>query len=198
MRHLLLASCLLLAASALPAPAAHAQILPSFGVTGGLNFGSLSDAATVDLEQTTGYHVGVFGDVGFGPIGLRAALLFVRAGNLTTAADVDDATVSFISIPVDFHYGLGLPLVNPYLLAGPEARLPLGDLADADARSIAVALNLGIGAEVSAFIGPKVFGELRYAFDVTGFFDDGFAGVAATANESVRVNLFYVRIGVGF
>jgi hypothetical protein len=195
MRHLLLVAVITLAATAVPV---QAQILPSFGVTGGLNFGSLSDAATVDLDQSTGYHVGVFGDVGFGPVGLRASILYVRAGSLSLpTAGSDNPTVSFVSIPIDLQYGLGLPLVNPYLLAGPEARLPVGDLADADARGVAVAINVGVGAEVSAFIGPKVFAELRYAFDVTGFFDDGVAGIPATSDESIQVNLFFFRVGVG-
>src|SRR5690606_38346642 len=40
---------LLAFAFAAPAPLAHAQLVPSFGVAGGLNFGCLSDAGTAGL-----------------------------------------------------------------------------------------------------------------------------------------------------
>jgi hypothetical protein len=191
--------CVLMAGATVTAPTAQAQLLPSFGLTGGLNFGSLSDAATVDLDESTGYHIGVFSDFGFGPVGVRGSLMYVRAGNLglPIVGGGGDAVVSFIALPVDLQYRAGTPLVNPYALFGPELRFPLGDLADADARSVAVALNLGVGASFGAFIGPTVFAELRYAFDVTGFFDDGVAGVPASVDDSVKLNIFYLRIGVG-
>lgn len=190
---------LLLCAATVTGPSAQAQLLPSVGLTGGLNFGSISDAATVDLDESTGYHIGLFSDLGFGPIGVRASLMYVRAGNLglPLVGGGGDAVVSFIALPLDLQYRAGTPLVNPYGLIGPELRFPLGDLADADARSVAMALNLGVGAQFGAIIGPSVFAELRYAFDVTGFFDDGVAGVPASMDDSVRLNMFYLRIGVG-
>jgi hypothetical protein len=56
------------------------------------------------------------------------------------------------------------------------------------------ALNVGVGAELSALIGPKVFAELRYAFDVSGVADGSF-GTASDAD--LKVNLFMIRLGVG-
>ncbi len=180
----------LLAALCAAAPLAHAQLIPSFGVAGGLNFGSLSDAGTADLDQSTGYHVGVFGDFGFGPLGARASILYVKAGDTE-----GDQSLSFVSVPVDFQYGLPLPLLRPYALLGPELRFATGDLADAEARSVNIAINAGIGAELSALVGPSVFAELRYALDVTGFFDDEAFGVQT--DDSFKVNTFYLRLGVG-
>ena len=191
MRSLRLA--LLALAVALTAPLAHAQLIPSFGVTGGLNFGSLSDAAGADLDQSTGYHIGVFGDFGFGPLATRASLLYVKAGEIEGLAD--DASISFIAIPLDLKFQFPSPVVRPYALIGPEARFATGDLADADARSVNLAINAGIGAELSALIGPKAFAELRYAFDVTGFFDDEAFGIPT--DQSFKVNVFFLRVGVG-
>lgn len=176
---------------ALTAPLAHAQLLPSFGVTGGLNFGSLSDAAGLDLDQSTGYHIGVFGDFGLGPIGARASVLYVRVGDIELPV-LNNPDVSFIAVPVDLQYRFASPLLKPYALLGPEARFAMGDLADLDAESIALALNLGVGAELSALIGPKVFAELRYAFDITGFAPGDFDG-----NDDFKVNAFFLRVGVG-
>lgn len=188
-----------LAATALPA---RAQFLPSFGVTGGLNFTGLSDAATADLDQATGYHIGAFTSFDVGPIGLKASVLYVRAGDLGFPAVVpvlgnDNAAATFISVPIDIKYGTGTPVISPYGLIGPEFRFPTGDLADADARNMAIALNLGVGADFGLFIGPSIFAELRYALDMTGFFEDGIGDLPASQDESVRMNMFFLRVGVG-
>ncbi len=194
----------LLAALFAAAPLAHAQLIPSFGVTGGLNFGSLSDAAGADLDQSTGYHIGIFGDVGFGPLAFRASILYVKAGDISfpvIGGDDGEAGVAFVAVPVDFKYRFPSPLVKPYALFGPEVRFPTGDLTDfSGSRSATLALNLGVGAELSAIIGPSVFAELRYGFDVTGFVDGGeLPGGAGTFSndDSFKVNAFYLRVGVG-
>ncbi|MEP0548781.1 MAG: outer membrane beta-barrel protein [Rhodothermales bacterium] len=187
-RYLLLAAVFVAAT-----PLAQAQIIPKFGVAGGLNFGSLTDAAGFDLDSSTGYHVGVFGDVGFGPLAARVSLLYVKAGDIGEGDDA--ANVTFIAVPVDFKFRFPSPVVKPYALLGPEARFATGDLADAEARSVNLALNAGIGAELSAIVGPSVFAELRYSLDVTGFADDEFFDVPT--DESFKVSVFYLRVGVG-
>ena len=204
----LLSRTLLLAAFFAAAPAAHAQLLPSFGVTGGLNFGSLSDAATADLDQSTGYHVGVYGDFSAPllPVALRAAVLYVRAGDVDytildlDAISEDEASIAYVAVPVDLRFQFPSPLVRPYALVGPEFRFPTGDLADFDgSRTVNVAVNVGAGAAFSALIGPSVFAELRYAFDVTGFFDEDEIPFIGTADDTgtFDVNVFYLRVGVG-
>ena len=191
LRYLLLAAVFVAAT-----PLAQAQIIPKFGVAGGLNFGSLSDAAGADFESSTGYHVGIFGDVGFGPLAARVSLLYVKAGDVGTGIG-DDASVTFIAVPVDFKFRFPSPVVKPYALLGPEARFLTGDLADFDgSRSVAIALNAGIGAELSAIVGPSVFAELRYGYDVSGLFGDReIANV--TIDDSFKVNVFFLRVGVG-
>lgn len=193
----LLATFFALAGLLALAPRAEAQLIPSFGVTGGVNFANLSDAATANLENSVGWHGGVYAQMGFGPIGARASLLYVRSGDLEVPGITDDPSISYIAIPIDLKYSLGLPLVDPYALLGPEARFPIGDLLDEDARSVALAVNAGIGADVGAFIGPRFFAELRYAFDVTGFFGDGIGETQTADDGVVRVNVFYLRVGIG-
>jgi hypothetical protein len=190
LRYLALALAL---AAPLASTTAHAQIIPKFGATGGLNFGSLSDAAGLDLDNSTGYHVGVFGDVGFGPLAARVSVLYVRVGDIELPI-LNDPEISFVAVPVDFKFRFPTPVLKPYALAGPEARFAVGDLADLEAESVAFALNVGVGAELSAIVGPSMFAELRYGFDVTGF-APGEAG--DFADEDFRVNAFYVRVGVG-
>ena len=183
-------------------PAASAQLLPSvdFGVTGGLNFGALGDATGFDLDNATGYHLGAYAEVGLGGLGIRPALLYVRAGELDFSAIPgfgSEETVSFIAIPVDVKFSASTPLVQPYGLVGPELRVPLGEVFDGPGgRDTAVALNVGAGARLGAFIGPSVSAELRYSFDVTGFVEDTSLFGTGGADESFRVNVFYVRVGV--
>ena len=178
-------------AFALSAPLVQAQLIPSFGVTGGLNFGSLSDAGTADLSQSTGYHIGVFGDFGFGPLGARASVLYVRVGDIELPV-FNDPEVSFVAVPVDLQYRFPTPVLKPYALFGPEARFAIGDLADLNAESVALALNVGLGAELAAIVGPRVFAELRYGFDVTGFAPGDFGG-----DDDFKVNAFFLRVGFG-
>jgi hypothetical protein len=198
-RYLLLALAFALAAP-LASTNAHAQIIPKFGATGGLNFGSLSEAAGLDLDSSTGYHIGVFGDVGVGPLAARVSVLYVRVGDVGIPVfggdliDTEDATVSFVAVPVDVKFRFPSPVLKPYALVGPEARFAVGDLADLEAETVAFALNFGVGAELSAIVGPSVFAELRYGLDVTGF-APGTAG--DLADEDFRVNAFYLRVGVG-
>lgn len=194
-RYALLALALALAAP-LAATSAHAQIIPKFGATGGLNFGSLSDAAGADLESSTGYHIGVFGDMGLGPLAARVSLLYVKAGDVEGLTD--DQSITFVAVPVDFKFRFPSPVVKPYVLLGPEARFLTGDVADTDgSRSVGLALNAGIGAELSALIGPSVFAELRYGLDVSGLFEEREIAGVGTVDDSFKVSMFYLRVGVG-
>jgi hypothetical protein len=185
----------LLASLASPA---QAQI-PSFGVTGGLNFGALTDAATANLDNRTGFHIGVFTELGIGPLALRPALLFLSAGDVQVGGVTGGRiNASFITIPVDLMFSTGTPLIRPYFLAGPEFRFLVGGSdATIDAREVNIALNAGVGAQLSALIGPEVFLELRYALDVSGL-ARGYEVAGLPVQESMRLNLFMLRAGVSF
>ena len=100
------------------------------GVTGGLNFSNLGDAAGFDLHDATGYHVGVYAEVGVAGVHLRPALLYVRSGDLAVPGLGGEGTVSFISLPVDVKFAASTPVVQPYALAGPELRIPTGEVFD--------------------------------------------------------------------
>ena len=191
------------ASAAAPAATAQVPFIPQFGVLGGVNFASLSDATTAagdaSLDGSTGFHIGAFAELGVGPLGVRPAVMFVKAGAIEEPG-ADDFETSYIAVPVDLRYSpLPTPFVKPYVLVGPEARLPLGEVADlsgGNTRDIAFAVNVGVGANLGAIIGPKFFGEIRYAFDVTGFVEDN----EVTNTESsgtYGLNGLFVTVGVG-
>ena len=197
-----------LATALLLAPAASAQLLPSFGVTGGVNFANLSDATAVELDGATGYHIGLYAEAGLGSLGIRPQLLYLRAGDVTTPGFADgegsslDASVaaSFIAIPVDLQYRLPTPIVKPYAFAGPEVRFPVGDSgpdAQDDVRKVTAAVNVGVGIGFNApLVGPSGFAELRYAYDLTGLVN-GLEVNGVTLDDEYRVNLLMLRVGVG-
>ena len=190
-----------LAALAL-APAAHAQ-LPSvsIGVAGGPNFSSFNEIAAAKLDGTTGFHVGVYGDVSVPFVAFRTGVYYLSAGNIQTSDGTDVVKADFITVPVDFRFQTPTPIVKAYVLAGPEFRFPVGSIGDAvsgrpviDKNSVNVALNVGVGAAFKApLVGPSAFLELRYSQDVTGFAD--VAGL--TTDNTYKVSLVQLRLGVG-
>jgi hypothetical protein len=170
----------------LAAPAASAQI-PSFGAAAGINFASLGDATATDLDNATGFHVGVYADLGIGPLSVRPGVFYVRAGRVLTS----DEQIDYVAIPVDLRFSTGTPLVRPYALVGPEARIPTGEVFGEDTRSFALAANVGVGVELGGLVLPNAFAELRYGLDLSGLRDD------PDVDESVKVNVVMIRVGVG-
>lgn len=183
------------------APAASAQIIPSIdlGVAGGVNFSSLGDAADRELSSSTGFHAGVYADVGVLFFSARTGLFYQRIGDIPGAGDGgEDGTVSFVTVPVDFLIQTPTPIVKAYGIIGPEFRFPLGDLnlagaatGDEDLVSVNTAINFGVGAKAGLpLVGPSGFVELRYAYDLTGISNED-------TGDSYKVNVVMLRVGVG-
>lgn len=128
-----------------------------FGVKGGYNVAKVKFNKTVfKSENINGFHIGptVESMIGPGGIGIDAALLYSQRG-----FDSDEVTVrnSYLDVPVNVKFKLGLPLVNPYLTAGPYISLRVaGDkqwsvsdkLSQIKARTFGAGLNIGAGAEI--------------------------------------------------
>ena len=107
---------------------AQAQI--GFGLIGGANFSSLNSIQAngnlVSFDNASSFHAGVFLDIQLGPLGIRPSVLYLDAGSLfqgATFLNQDDFKLSYISIPVDLLFTMGVGPLKPYLFAGPEFRL---------------------------------------------------------------------------
>ena len=90
-----------------------------FGVKGGVNIANVSfDKDVLNSDNITGFHVGPMVDASFGEggIGLDLALLFSQKG-----FDTDDKSVknTYLDVPVNLKFKFGIPVINPYLAAGP-------------------------------------------------------------------------------
>ena len=183
----------------LAAPAAHAQLIPSvdLGVAAGVNFASLNDVAAADLDNSTGFHAGVYADFSAAFLSVRSGLFYLSAGNVQQGAETVSA--DFVTIPVDFQFQTPTPIVRAYALAGPEFRFPIGESGTrVDKQSVNVAANVGLGAEFGVPLsGPSGFVEVRYALDVTGFAEDALGGAITGEASSYKLNLFMVRAGIG-
>ncbi|HEX9951678.1 MAG TPA: outer membrane beta-barrel protein [Rubricoccaceae bacterium] len=191
-------------AAFLAAPAASAQILPSVsvGVAGGPNFSSYNEIANSSLEGTTGFHVGVYGDVSIPFVAFRTGVFYLKAGNVERLTDrpggptQEVVSADFITVPVDFRFQTPTPVVKAYALAGPEFRFPIGSVDEGlvNRSTVNVAANVGVGASFKApLVGPAAFLELRYSRDVTGFAEDR----GLETENAYKVSLFQLRLGVG-
>ena len=182
-------------------PPANAQLVPSLdlGVAGGLNFASLGDAQSFDLDNSTGYHIGLFADVGVLFFSARTGVYYVAPGDIREVGigDVVDRETSaaYVSVPVDFQIKTPTPLVQAYALLGPEFRFPVSELDAFEQENVTVAGTIGLGVRGGVpLIGPSGFLEGRYGFDLTGLNGSDALG---NSDDDVRLNVFMIRVGVG-
>ena len=179
------------AVAALATPRAGAQVDLGFGFAGGANFADLQDAGALDLDRSVGYHVGLYADVGVPFVAGRVGVYYVDAGSFE-GADADDNTASYVAVPVDVQFKTPTPLVQAYVLVGPEARFAVDGLDTFDQQDHTLAGNVGLGLRGGVpLVGPSGFLELRYGLDLTGLRD-------TDAEDDVKVNLIQLRAGLGF
>ncbi len=186
----------LLLALAVPS---QAQVVPNIdlGVAGGVNFASLSDAQTLDLDNSTGYHIGLYADVGVLFASARTGVYYVRAGDIRddvgTTPDDFDTSFDYVAVPVDFQIKTPTPILQAYALIGPEFRFPVDGLDTFETENVQYAGNVGLGVRGGLpLVGPSGYLELRYGRDFSGLRSD-----AGSSDDDVKVNLVMIRLGVG-
>lgn len=201
------ASALLLIIFLIGADAAHAQ---GMGLSAGANFTELSDIETGDREATfenaTGWHIHLWFDLPLGPVALRPGLRYMDMGELFDQAELgtviggvnEDQVVSLIEIPIDVRFRLGLPLITPYVMAGPVLRFPAGSDDDNRLESFSLAGGAGIGAELGLG-GMKLYPELKYTFGITRFTQESYeiGNVTISPDDDQRLNAVMLSLGIG-
>jgi Outer membrane protein beta-barrel domain len=187
------------------APRASAQ----FGVAAGLNFESISDidteSFTGNFDTASGYHVGIFLDMGAGPIALRLGAFYRELGDFDVAVEAvrETINISAIDFPVDLRFNiLPTPVVTPYITAGPVFSLPRSDDQNFNAslNALAVAGNVGFGLELRVG-GMTLFPEFRYSIGVSSFVKDQFSlggKIFVAEQNDQRSNTAMLRLGIGF
>jgi hypothetical protein len=128
-----------------------------FGVKGGYNVSKVKfNKEVFKSSNINGFHVGptVEAMMGQGGLGMDVAVLYSQRG---FGSDRGTVRNSYLDIPVNLKFKLGLPLVNPYLAAGPYMSLRVaGDkkwsvsdkVEQIRAKNFGAGLNFTAGAEV--------------------------------------------------
>jgi len=101
------------------------------GFAVGGNFNDLSDIDSdppTTFDNATGFHVGVFYDLGVGPVALRPGLFYMDAGDFDANGDGFEAQsfdLQFIEVPVDVRFNvLTAPIVRPYVTHSTNSATP--------------------------------------------------------------------------
>ncbi|MEM8488021.1 MAG: outer membrane beta-barrel protein [Bacteroidota bacterium] len=189
---------------------AHSQI--QFGVIGGANFASLNEiqanGSLVSFDNATAFHAGAFLDIGLGPLSIRPAAYYLNAGALFKGASFlseDAFDVTYVTIPVDINFSIGVGGFKPYVFAGPEFRLlnatdaPLA--LEEDLQSFTMGASAGLGVAISLpFSGLTFYPHIRYSFGLTDFTSRTYEvqGVSIDTGGDARVNVWMLSLGVGF
>lgn len=189
------------------------------GIVGGLNFTSADQVefqnAQVTFENRTGYHLGIYANLGLGPIEVRPGIRYLDAGTLydglgtlypneETVPELDDEfNVSFVSVPIDAALTLPAPVIDPYLYAGPEFRFQRTPEApetfDEALNDWTYIGNVGVGVRVSLpGSGLTLVPEIRYSFGLNSWIKEEieFADQTFEATDQQRSDSFFISLGI--
>jgi hypothetical protein len=194
-------------ALALLAGGAGALRAQGFGIAAGANFADRHDidvgSAKATFNNSTGYHVGIEFEVGAGPFALRPGVFYQRMGSYDFPSG-EEFKLSAVEVPVDVRLTvLPLPVVSPYVVAGPVLTFPQATGAFGDAvKSMSLTADIGAGVKISLPGGGLVLmPELRYSAGVTDYLKDSFQIGGATiqpSSSSKRLAHVMLRLHVFF
>lgn len=181
------------------------------GLSVGANFNELSDIDSGDHQATfdnaSGWHIHLWFDLPVGPAAIRPGVRYMDAGQLFDDEGTligpdpnrEEQTVTLLEIPIDVRIRMPLPLITPYVLAGPVLRFPANPSEDEDRlRSFSFAGGAGIGAELG-LAGLQLYPELKYTFGITRFTEEEYeiGGVIVRPDEDQRLNAIMLSLGIG-
>lgn len=192
----------LLIATALPRPA-YGQI----GIVGGYNRDFLRGLEANDgfsfTDEATGFHLGIFLNIRAGPFGVRPAILYHRISKLEFAAGErrNEFDLEIVEVPLDFRLRLGIPVVRPYVLAGPVFMFPSSPRRGIDNALETGPARLDIGFGLEWTLGLRLWPEVRYGFGLTDFLDANAIPIGDTTfsgTGTAKLDSFMLRLGVSF
>ena len=173
--------------------AVNAQL--RFGAKGGLNIAKAEfNKDAFRSDNVTGFHVGptIEAMFGKGGLGFDAALLYSQKGFYS---DDETVRISYLEVPVNLKFKLGMPLINPYVAAGPyvgfrvsgDEPWNVGIKEQIKAKSFGAGLNFSVGAELF----DKLQLGLNYSWGLTDNYEtfdandaDSYKGKAHTWSVS--------------
>lgn len=180
------------------------------GISAGANFNQLSDIDAGDqsatLDNVTGWHVHLWFDLPLGPVAFRPGLRYMDAGALFDASESDglgadfsdDQVVTFLEVPLDVRFRMTLPVITPYVMAGPVLRFATDTNNEDRLETFSLAAGAGLGVELG-LVGLRFFPELKYTFGVTRFTREEYqlGNVTVSPDEDQRLNAVMLSLGIG-
>lgn len=171
-----------------------AQVLPEFGVKGGLNYATFND--TENVEYKPGFLIGGYLNfkIPASPMSVQPEILYAQYGAKAEDADFE-FDVNYIQVPVLLKFGFETPAAQPNVYFGPymgfntKAEVENNDgsinLEDS-AKDTEFGVVVGAGVDVS-----KLRLGLRYTAGLTNVADDDF-------NDSAKNGALALTVGIAF
>ncbi len=99
---------------------AHAQVLPKFGIKGGVNYSTFNNADNVEYKP--GFMGGIYSNINIPatPVSIQPEVLFAQYGANIEGTDAS-FNVNYIQVPVLLKFGFGVAGVKPNVFFGPYA-----------------------------------------------------------------------------
>jgi len=196
----------LLVVSLLALGSAEPTQAQGLGVGAGLNFNQLDDIAVgsgfATYDNSTGYHVGLFLDLGGGPLSFRPGIFYHQLGRYNFPAG-EQIDLSAIEVPLDVRLSLATGgMLRPYVLGAPVLTFPRTDAFEDAVKDMTLTADLGVGFELGApGTGLRFMPELRYSIGVTDYLSEDFqiGDVTVTpADADRRFSRIMLRLNVMF
>lgn len=168
-----------------------AQVVPKFGIKGGVNFSNFTQTEIEDYESKAGFLIGAFVELGIpmSSVSIQPELLYAQYGAGLKDADAS-VDLKYIQVPVLLKLNFDAPGATPNIYFGPYANFLVSAEVDGDGGSVeideiiedsAFGVIIGGGIDLS-----KVQLGLRISAGITEVFKEDFSddetnfGVALT------------------
>ncbi|MBO6523080.1 MAG: PorT family protein [Balneolaceae bacterium] len=170
----------------------NAQVLPKFGLKGGLNYAAFNNVD--DVEYRPGILIGAFAEINIpaSPMSVQPEVLYAQYGSDIEGSDAS-FKLNYIQVPVLLKFNFQSLAATPNVYFGPYTNFLINSEIANDAGSIDLEENtknstfgviIGAGIDLSKF----QFG-VRYTAGLTNAFDDSF-------NDEAKNGAFALTVGV--
>ncbi|WP_071594798.1 porin family protein [Balneola vulgaris] len=171
-----------------------AQVLPEFGVKGGLNYATFND--TENVEYKSGFLIGGYAkfDIPMSPMSVQPEILYAQYGAKAEDSDAE-FKVNYIQVPVLLKFGFATPGARPNVYFGPYVNFNVDSKIENDTGALnledntkdtAYGVIVGAGVDVS-----KLRLGLRYTAGLTNLAEDDF-------NDSAKNGAIALTVGIAF
>lgn len=153
-------------------------------------------------DVADGYHVGVFLNFSLATFSIRPALVYHRMPDLIAIAGEERVRfdIDLLEFPLDFRIRLPMPIVQPYVFAGPVLTFPSSSLSSVDGLLEARPVRAEFGVGIELDIGLRLWPEVRYGFGLGSLMgSDVRVGSRVLRGEGdPRHDTLTLRLGISF